>query len=67
VTHDGGRHWAAIGPNAAIREGGTLDFIDNRTGFTLYSALGERTSTLLKTTDGGHTWIALHPSITPDG
>jgi photosystem II stability/assembly factor-like uncharacterized protein len=66
VTHDGGFHWAAISPNKAIRDGATLDFIDNQTGFVLYPALRSGSqSPLLKTVDGGHSWFAIHPDVLP--
>jgi photosystem II stability/assembly factor-like uncharacterized protein len=64
ATHDGGLHWSAIGPNKAIRDGATLDFIDNQTGFVLYPALGSGSqTTLLKTVDGGHSWFAIQPHV----
>src|SRR5205085_8895489 len=66
VTHDGGLRWAAIGPNKAIRDGATLDFVDNQTGFVLYPALGSGSTTaLLKTVDGGHSWFTIHPYVLP--
>jgi photosystem II stability/assembly factor-like uncharacterized protein len=66
VTHDGGFHWSAVGPNKAIRDGATLDFIDNQTGFVLYPVPGSSSqSSLLKTVDGGHSWSAIHSYVLP--
>jgi photosystem II stability/assembly factor-like uncharacterized protein len=61
ATSDGGRHWHPVPSTVSLTDVGALDFVTPRIGFAL---VGRPTAqgrlTLLKTRDGGQTWIILH-------
>jgi photosystem II stability/assembly factor-like uncharacterized protein len=59
-TGDGGSHWTAISAIAAATNVPQLDFVDQVAGYALR---GPGKSPLLKTTDGGHTWQEIQPSL----
>jgi photosystem II stability/assembly factor-like uncharacterized protein len=54
-TQDGGQHWTVLMPNVNVRRITLLDFVTPCTGFAV-----SRAGVLIKTTDGGATWIVLH-------
>lgn len=62
ATSDGGRHWHHVPSTVSLTDVEALDFVTSRIGFAL---VGRPTAqgrfTLLKTRDGGQTWITLHP------
>jgi photosystem II stability/assembly factor-like uncharacterized protein len=59
-TSDGGSRWTAISTIPAATNVPQLDFVDQATGYALR---GPGKPPLLKTTDGGHTWQEIQPSL----
>ena len=55
-TQDGGAHWTMFVPNPGLQDISMLNFVTARIGFAVNSR-----GMLLKTTDGGDTWMMLHP------
>jgi photosystem II stability/assembly factor-like uncharacterized protein len=59
-TTDGGLHWTTYRPTPALKEVGSVDFIDPQRG--LAEAISSNNqSVLLQTTDGGRTWQQIAP------
>jgi photosystem II stability/assembly factor-like uncharacterized protein len=58
VTSDGGQRWTTVSPNISIKGTSELDFVTNETGWAIIvdPTNGDHVQ-LLKTTDGGHTWM----------
>ncbi len=74
ATHDGGNTWLTLGFGIPIsidnmNTFAQLDFINPVTGWVLFRMSNQQSarpsSRLLKTTDGGLTWMELHPVIMP--
>jgi photosystem II stability/assembly factor-like uncharacterized protein len=81
VTHDGGKTSNEIIPIISISDAhydahdifidspaealGNLNFIDQKTGFALTDPISLDYSLILKTTDGGYTWIVWAPHLLP--
>jgi photosystem II stability/assembly factor-like uncharacterized protein len=64
VTHDGGATWTPLATSANFR-GGDMDFVSTTTGWALMGiGLSPDQQTLLRTTDGGHSWERLFPVVT---
>jgi photosystem II stability/assembly factor-like uncharacterized protein len=55
-TSDGGQHWTAITPSANFQHISQLDFVSAQEGWAI-SAPTSAAPVLLKTMDGGHTWV----------
>jgi photosystem II stability/assembly factor-like uncharacterized protein len=60
MTQDGGQTWTTIKQLAWT---GQLDFVDAQNGWAV--AMADQAISLVKTTDGGHTWQDLHPQMAP--
>jgi photosystem II stability/assembly factor-like uncharacterized protein len=59
-TTDGGLHWTTYRPTPALKEVGSVGFIDSQRG--LAEAISPNNqSVLLQTTDGGRTWQQIAP------
>lgn len=56
-TGDGGQRWVKLSPDANFKQVTSLDFVSSALGWAL-SEQGQN-SLLLKTTDGGETWIPI--------
>lgn len=59
-TSDGGSRWSPISAIAVVTNVPQLDFVDQTTGYALR---GPGKAPLLKTTDGGHTWKEIQPTL----
>jgi photosystem II stability/assembly factor-like uncharacterized protein len=59
-TQDGGQTWTPIKQLAWT---GQLDFIDAQKGWAV--AVADQAISLVKTTDGGHTWQDVNPKMAP--
>jgi photosystem II stability/assembly factor-like uncharacterized protein len=59
-TTDGGLHWTTYRPTPALKEVGSVDFIDSQRGFAEAISPNNQ-SVLLQTTDGGGTWQQIAP------
>jgi len=62
ATQDGGQHWTKIIPSSNFKNAYLLDFVSTETGWAI-GGPGPNTTFLLKSQDGGHTWITIHPTI----
>jgi photosystem II stability/assembly factor-like uncharacterized protein len=56
-TSDGGQHWTAITPSANFAHISQLDFVSEQEGWAISSPPSPAAPVLLKTMDGGHTWV----------
>ena len=63
VTSDGGQHWMKLAPDGSFQHVAQLDFVSNNSGWAV-GATASNTLTLLKTVDGGHTWMVIPYTIT---
>jgi photosystem II stability/assembly factor-like uncharacterized protein len=61
MTTDGGASWRSVGLASGF-SGGEMDFVTSNVGWALSSLVDFKPS-LLMTTDGGRTWIELHPAV----
>jgi photosystem II stability/assembly factor-like uncharacterized protein len=59
-TTDGGLHWVTYSPSPALKEVGSVDFIDSQRGLAEASSSNNQ-SVLLQTIDGGRTWRHIAP------
>jgi photosystem II stability/assembly factor-like uncharacterized protein len=59
-TTDGGLHWTTYRPSPALKEVGSIGFIDAQRGFA-EAISSNNQSVLLQTTDGGRTWQQIAP------
>jgi photosystem II stability/assembly factor-like uncharacterized protein len=55
-TSDGGQHWTAIPASANFQNISQLDFVSAQEGWAI-STPASAAPVLLKTMDGGHTWV----------
>jgi photosystem II stability/assembly factor-like uncharacterized protein len=55
-TSDGGQYWTAITTSANFRNISQLDFVSAQVGWAI-STPTSAAPVLLKTMDGGHTWV----------
>jgi len=60
VTSDGGQHWTAITPSANFQHISQLNFVSAQEGWAISTA-SPTTPVLLKTMDGGQTWVQVSP------
>jgi photosystem II stability/assembly factor-like uncharacterized protein len=56
VTSDGGRHWTTL-PRSVSLAGADFAFVTPRSGFALETGSERRHAFLLRTDDGGRTWL----------
>jgi photosystem II stability/assembly factor-like uncharacterized protein len=61
-TSDGGQHWTKLSPGANFKQITFFIFVSSTTGWAI-GGQSSNSSFLLKTTDGGKTWIPIHFSI----
>jgi photosystem II stability/assembly factor-like uncharacterized protein len=59
-TTDGGREWMTFTPRPALKEVGSVDFLDSQRGFAEAISSGNQ-SVLLRTVDGGRSWQQVAP------
>jgi photosystem II stability/assembly factor-like uncharacterized protein len=62
MTSDGGQHWKELSPNASFHNVSRLDFVSSEIGWAIGTTEANVPS-LLKTTDGGHTWTTIAYTI----
>lgn len=62
ATSNGGQHWTRLPASRDFHDVATLDFVSNMTGWAI-SEPASGASTLLKTTDGGQTWMIVTPTL----
>lgn len=56
-TIDGGKHWTRLTPSANFRDISQLDFVSDREGWAISSPPYPAAPVLLRTGDGGRTWM----------
>lgn len=61
-TDNGGNHWMKLFPNKSFKNIAQLNFISDKVGWAI-SSTASTSSTLLKTVDGGRTWITISSTI----
>ena len=61
-TVDGGNHWLKLSPGASFRNIAQLDFVSASVGWAI-SSTSPTASSLLKTVDGGRSWITISSTI----
>ena len=59
-TSDGGQHWTVITPSANFQHISQLDFVSAQEGWAISTATADA-PVLLKTMDGGQTWVPVPP------
>lgn len=64
MTGDGGQHWSHVDTSPNLVWIGQLDFVSATTGWAISIPIGSQSQVVLKTEDGGHTWIQIPSSIT---
>jgi photosystem II stability/assembly factor-like uncharacterized protein len=57
-TSDGGQHWTKRAPGMSFKQVIYLNFVSSTIGWAI-SRQGNSSSSLLKTTDGGQTWMSI--------
>ena len=62
VTSDGGQQWMKLAPGGSFQHVKELDFVSNDIGWAI-GATASNAPTLLKTVDGGHTWMVIPYTI----
>lgn len=61
-TSDGGQHWTLLPASSAFQGVTSLNFVSSTTGWAI-SEPPSGVLALLKTTDGGHTWAVVTPTL----
>jgi photosystem II stability/assembly factor-like uncharacterized protein len=65
VTHNSGSTWTSMNPNANLN-GLSLDFLTTQLGWACAPSPDPTSPVqLLETTDGGHNWVVVSPTIAP--
>jgi photosystem II stability/assembly factor-like uncharacterized protein len=62
VTSDSGQHWTKLPPGGSFQHVTQLDFVSSSIGWAI-GATESGAPTLLKTEDGGHTWMVISYAI----
>jgi photosystem II stability/assembly factor-like uncharacterized protein len=62
VTSDGGQQWAKLAPGGSFQHVTQLDFVSSSIGWAI-GATASNAPILLKTEDGGHTWMVISYTI----
>ncbi len=62
VTNDGGQLWALLSPGGSFQHVTRLDFVSSNIGWAI-GATDFKAPSLLKTIDGGHTWVVIPYTI----
>jgi photosystem II stability/assembly factor-like uncharacterized protein len=62
VTSDGGQDWMKLAPGGSFQHVTHLDFVSSNIGWAI-GASASNALTLLKTVDGGHTWMVIPYTI----
>jgi len=56
ATSNGGQSWIEVPTSQNFKNISSLDFVSSEVGWAI-SGAGPNSTVLLKTVDGGHTWI----------